>query len=61
MLVVDYDKGTVLDKFVELCEQLYGLSAHHFRFLQSIYLWYIVYVIQKQRVHIIRIIYTFTV
>ena len=38
MLVVDYDKGTVLDKFVELCEHLYNLSAHHFRFLQSIYL-----------------------
>jgi len=37
MLVVDYDKKTVLDKFVEFCEHLYNLSAYYFRFLQSIY------------------------
>lgn len=55
MLVVDYDKGTVSDKFVELCEHRYNLSAHHLRFLPSIYLWYIVCVIQMQRVHITRI------
>jgi len=41
MLVVDYDKGTVSDKFAELYDHLHNLSAHHFRFLQSIYLWYI--------------------
>lgn len=60
MLVVDYDKGTVLDRFVGLCEHLCDLSAHHLRFLRSIYLWYIVCVIQMQRVHITRI-HTFTV
>lgn len=51
MLAVDYDKGTVSDKFAALCEHLYNL---HVQFLQSIYLSYIVYVIQMQHVHITR-------
>lgn len=51
MLIVDYDKGTVSDKFVELYDHLHNLSAHHFRLLQSIYLWYILCVIQMQRVY----------
>lgn len=54
MLVVDYDKGTVSDKFVELCEHPCNLSAH-LRFLRSIYLLYVMCVIQMQHVHVTRI------
>jgi len=54
MLVVDYDRGTVSDKFVELYEHPCNLSAH-LRFFQSIYLSYIMCVIQMQRVHVTRI------
>jgi len=54
MLVVDYDRGTVSDKFAELYEHPYNLSAH-LRFFQSIYLSYITCVIQMQRVHVTRI------
>ncbi|KYM82074.1 hypothetical protein ALC53_07481 [Atta colombica] len=38
MLVVDYDKGTVLDKFVELCEHLYNLNFDFWNSISKLFI-----------------------